>query len=199
MISRFLLIRHAPHAEMNRILTGRSTGISLDAHGRREAARLADRLSHQAIDALFTSPRERARETAEAIAAKHASLHVQVSDALDEVEFGRWAGVSFDALQADPLWRRWNEARSTVRAPGGETMAEVQARALRLIGSLADSSPGSTIALVTHAEVVRAVACHALGLSLDEWHRIEVAPASVSRLSVADGSLRFEASRPGPD
>ena len=59
------------------------------------------------------------------------------------------------------------------------------------IDSLVDALAGATIALVTHAELIRAVACHADGFSLDEWHRIEIAPASVSRLSVIDGSMCF--------
>jgi broad specificity phosphatase PhoE len=197
MTVRFLLVRHAPHAELGRVLTGRDNGVALGASGRREAALLAKRLAHIPIDALLSSPRARTRQTAQAITATQTSLAVQISDALDEVDFGDWSGRSFDELQRDPLWQQWNAARSATRAPGGETMGEVQQRALGLIHSLARAPSGTTIALVTHAEVIRAVACHTLQLSLDAWQQIEIAPASVSTLMLAGGRLRFLGRVPG--
>ena len=98
--------------------------------GRAQAEAVALRLADRGVEAVHTSPLERTRETAEPIAlACGAPLTVEA--ALMEIDFGDWNGRSFDELQDQRLWRDWNEKRDRVRAPGGETMLEVQARLAR--------------------------------------------------------------------
>jgi broad specificity phosphatase PhoE len=134
------------------------------------------------FDLLQTSPRERAVETAEAIAQARAVAPPQAHEALDEVDFGRWAGINFAMLARDPQWRRWNESRGDAVTPEGESMREVTARIVGHMDEVARARPEGTALLVTHAEVIRAALLHHLGLEPGDWARIEVAPASVSRV-----------------
>ena len=105
------LVRHASHDEVGRVLSGRSA-ISINAAGRAEAARAAERLAARSIHTVWTSPRERARQTAAIIAAPH-GLEPTIAEALDEIEFGEWTGRPFAALDADPRWFDWNARRGS--------------------------------------------------------------------------------------
>jgi broad specificity phosphatase PhoE len=110
----------------------------------------------------------------------------QIVEALDEVNFGRWSGQTFEALEGDPLWRRWNTVRSLVRTPGGETMLDVQSRVLNLIEALTSTCDGRRIALVTHADVIKAAVCHILGLPIDAWPKFDIDPASITVVVAGD-------------
>jgi broad specificity phosphatase PhoE len=194
-----LLVRHAAHDDVGAYLAGRAPGVHLGADGRAQARRLAERLKRQRIDAIYCSPRERARETAAAIAALQTALDVRETEALDEIDFGAWSGQSFDALQADTSWRRWNQARSLARTPNGESMLEVQARAVRAVQSAAQMHAGGTVALVSHADVIKMIVCHYLGLPIDAYDRFDIAPGSVSTISLrAYGALLLQLNEPAP-
>jgi probable phosphoglycerate mutase len=178
-----LLIRHAAHAHLDNILSGRTPGIPLSAEGRSQADKLARRLDGSPIDALHTSPVQRARETAEAIAARH-DLTVETARALEELDFGDWAGCAFVELADDPRWGAWNARRETATAPNGESMVQAQLRAWAHVERTALSAPERTIAMVTHCDIIRAVIAKVLELRLDHIHRFDIGPASVSRLAV---------------
>jgi broad specificity phosphatase PhoE len=173
----FFLVRHAAHDA--KILAGRLNGIHLSEAGQAQAKCLASRLSRETVDAIYTSPRERAAETAAAIARACGCGNVTVAGALDEVDFGSWSGHSFEELESDPAWQSWNKARSLCRTPGGESMLDIQRRALSLMAMIAGEGKRSAI-LVTHAEVIRAAALYYLGLPVDSWPRIEISPASIT-------------------
>ncbi len=183
MTTDILLVRHAAHVELGRILSGRRPDVALSDEGLGQASMLADRLKAEPLAAVYSSPRERARYTASAIAERH-ELSVDVEGALDEIDFGEWAGCSFAELEGDPLWRHWNAARSCGRAPGGETMAEATARAAAAIEAVAAVHPDRSVAVVTHCDIIRGVIAHYLGLSSDNVLRFDIAPGSVSRLAV---------------
>lgn len=138
------------------------------------------------LTAIYTSPQDRTRQTAAAIASASAAERPQITEALDEVNFGSWSGQTFEALEGDPLWRRWNTVRSLVRTPGGETMLDVQRRVLELIEKLTNTSDGRRIALVSHADVIKAAVCHILGLPIDAWSRFDIAPASITAVVAGD-------------
>lgn len=175
-----LLARHGTHAEVGRVLSGRSE-IALDARGEQEAAALAQHLAAVPLSAIYTSPRRRTRDTAAAVA--HArGLPVQAAPALDEIDFGRFTGASFAALAADPGWRMWNERRGTARCPGGETMREATARALDLLTAL---EPGVTLC-VTHCDVIRGLVVHWLGLGFERMFQLGCDPGSVTTLALDD-------------
>jgi broad specificity phosphatase PhoE len=185
-----LLIRHAAHVELGRTLSGRRRDVALSAEGLEQAEIVADLLAVEPISAVYSSPRERAYYTARQIAEAH-ELKVEISDSLDEVDFGDWSGRSFDDLEGDPDWSSWNEARGTARPPGGESMAEAVARATAALEAIAAEHPGAGIACVSHCDIIRGVIAHYLGLPLDNLLRFDCDPASVSRIALGSWGARI--------
>lgn len=181
-----VLVRHAAHERLDHVLCGRMPDVRLGPRGHAQAASLAERLARDPLAAIYSSPRERACETAEPIAARF-GLAVMEADGIDEIDCGAWTGLRFDVLQADPRWHRWNSARETGAAPGGETMADVRDRAMRALATWREAHPGGVVAAVSHADVIKAAICGVLGLSLDRHHAFEIAPASRTTLVLWNG------------
>jgi broad specificity phosphatase PhoE len=179
----FALIRHAEHALVGHAIVGRAPGVRLSPGGSRLAERLAERLEGSSIRALYSSPLERARETATAIAGR-LRLEVEAATELNEIEFGAWTNRTLADLRDLEEWRRFNFFRSGSPIPNGETMVEVQGRTLRLIERLRGTHPDQAVALVSHGDVIKATLAHYLGVPLDLSHRIEISPASVSIVRV---------------
>ena len=163
--------------------------MSLSREGLEQAAIVADLLGTEPLSAVYSSPRERAYYTAREIAEPH-GLTVQLDEALDEVDFGQWAGLSFDDLEGDPAWQEWNEVRSRARPPGGESMEEAVGRAAGALTAMAAQHGGAMIAVVSHCDIIRGIVATYLGLSLDNLLRFDVDPASVSRVAVGDWGAR---------
>lgn len=190
MTTTFLLIRHATtDAVVGRCLAGRAPGVHLNQAGRDEVARLVARLAGAAVGAVYSSPLERALETAEPLA-RSLGLEVRALDPLNELDFGRWTGLTFEELERDPLWRRFNSFRSGARAPGGELMIEAQARIVAEVERLRLAHAGETIAVVSHGDPLKAVIAHYTGIPLDLFRRVEISPASVSILEVGEEDAR---------
>ena len=185
MTAQILLVRHAAHTHLGHTLSGRAGNISLSSEGRDEACRLAERLGSEPIDAVQVSPVQRAQETAHELAAPR-NLQTLTTEALHEVDFGDWTGRRFDELESDPAWRHWNAQRAEARAPGGESMAEVQQRVFDHICTVARHRAGQIIVMVTHCDVIRAAIAAILGLSLDRILRFDIDTASVSRILAGD-------------
>ena len=163
--------------------------MALSAAGLTQAEILADLLGTATLAAVYSSPRERAWYTARDIAEPH-GLKPEAVDDLDEVDFGDWSGRPFSELEGDPEWQRWNAARGSARAPGGEAMTEAVARAVAVLAEIARLHAGATAVAVSHCDIIRGVIGHHLGLPLDNILRFDVDPASVSRLSVGDWGAR---------
>jgi broad specificity phosphatase PhoE len=178
-MTTFALIRHAAHGLLGDTIIGRTPGIAISPHGLQEAEQVAARLAASRIGAVYSSPLERARRTAEVIAARLA-LEVQMADELNELDFGDWTDRKLSDLHAFEEWRRFNRFRSGSRIPNGEAMIEVQCRVLRLIERLCTLHPAQMVALVSHGDVIKATLAHYLGVPLDLFQRIEISPASVS-------------------
>lgn len=183
-MTMFYLIRHAAHEGLGKCLTGRAPGASLGETGRAQARRLGEKLKSERLIRVQASPRERASETAALIAQACGLTPVETSAALDEVDFGSWSGKDFKTLSRDPAWQRWNERRATACTPAGESMLDVQSRVVAHMVGLASEIPGESAVLITHAEVIRAALLHGLGLSLDDWSKFEIAPASISKIAM---------------
>lgn len=177
------LVRHATCDPVGHRLVGRIPGISLNAEGRAQAGHLAERFAGHEIAAVYTSPVDRARETANAISARVNVEPLELSG-LNEIDFGRWTGRSFEELQPLPEWQRFNQQRSTVRIPGGELMLEAQVRGVATMEDLRSRHPDETVIAVSHADMIKAILAHYAGTSIDYLPRIEIAPASVSILSL---------------
>jgi broad specificity phosphatase PhoE len=180
------LVRHAAHDRVGSTLCGRMPGVTLGDHGRRQAAALAGRMERESITAVYSSPLERARETAAPIAAR-LGLVPRIAEGAVEIDFGAWTGRGFASLDGDPSWERWNAARATARTPGGESMTEAQSRAVNAMVRLHRDHPEERVVVVSHCDVIKAVLAHYLAISLDGLQRFDVAPASVSTLAVWDG------------
>ncbi|GGE37198.1 phosphoglycerate mutase [Agaricicola taiwanensis] len=180
MTITFFLIRHAAHDNVGGYLAGRSSGVRLGEAGLAQAARLGARMTRECFDAIYASPRERTQETAFAIASASGGMAVEITEALDEVDFGTWSGNSFETLNSDPLWRQWNTIRSLTRTPGGENMLDVQRRVLSLMEELAVRHDEGAIVLVSHADVIKTAVSHVLGMPIDAWPRFDISPASIT-------------------
>jgi probable phosphoglycerate mutase len=182
-MTTFALIRHASHALLGHSIVGRLPGVQLSAQGVREAEALAGRLEGWPIQVLYSSPLERARATAAAIADR-LRLQVQVANELNEIDYGAWTNRTLADLHAKPEWRLFNLFRSGNRIPGGESILEVQERVLRLIERLCAAHPEQTVALVSHGDAIKATLAYFLGVPLDLFGRIELSPASLSVVRV---------------
>jgi probable phosphoglycerate mutase len=184
-VTTFLLVRHGLHLFGGERIAGRLPGVHLSPAGQEEVAGLVARLAGVPIDAVLSSPMERTMETAAALAEAR-GRRVEPCDDLLEIDFGEWTGAAIDDLGPDERWTRWNRYRSGHRAPGGESMLEVQHRALGLLQRLVLERPDGCVALVTHADVIKAVLAQLLGAPLDLFLRIEISPASVSVVHIGE-------------
>jgi broad specificity phosphatase PhoE len=185
----FHLLRHGEHVLRGRVLAGRTPGVGLSARGRLEIAAVADRLADEKIEALYASPLQRTRETAEILAARF-DLPIEYRDDLLELDFGEWTGLTFDAVRADERWRLWTTCRSIASVPGGESMREVQARVVRALFELRQAHRNGTVLIVSHGDVIRALLLFALGMPLDFYSRIEVGIASLNTIHIDNSEIR---------
>lgn len=182
-MGRVLLVRHAPTPETGKVLTGRLPGVSLDEGGRDIARRMAERLDGVALRAVYSSPVERTWETALAITEPR-KLQPIPEDGVIEVDYGSWSGRSLKSLYPLKAWRTVLTNPSRMTFPGGESLADAQRRAVAAVDRIAAAHHRSTVAIVTHADIIKAVAAHHLGTPLDLFQRIGVAPASVTVIDI---------------
>ncbi len=185
-MTTFLLIRHASLDLLGRALAGRAPDVHLNAHGKMEAERLAERLAAMPIRAIYTSPLERAQETAWPLASR-LMLEARAEPGLTEIDFGDWTSRTFAELDARPDWQEWNAARGRAESPGGETMSAVQQRIVGTLAWLGEGNREATVAVVSHGDVIKAALMHYLGIPLDNVQRFEISPASVSVVALHPG------------
>ncbi len=190
MTTTFHLVRHGSHDRLDRTLCGRMDGVRLGEAGHAEVRGAAEHLQHEPLAAVVSSPLERCRQTATAVAHLH-SVDVDVDPAFVELDFGDWTGLSFDELEQDPRFEPWNSRRSLNRPPNGESLGEAQMRAVRGLESLMKRFPDQTVAVVSHSDIIKALAAHILGLNLDFYHRFDVDPASITTLVLGDWGAKL--------
>ena len=118
----FHFLRHGEHGLLGKVLAGRMPGVGMTERGRAEIASQAERLASEKIAAIYASPLQRTRESAEIVAAR-LGLPIEFRDDLLELDFGEWTGATFDAIRADPRWQAWSTQRSLAAIPGGVTNA----------------------------------------------------------------------------
>lgn len=180
------LVRHAAHDRLGRVLCGRMPDVTLGARGRAEAEALARHFSGVPVAAVLSSPLARTRETAAPIAAA-VGAPVRTSEGLNEIDFGDWTGRRFDELASDPRWHDWNRARADGCPPGGEPMRAAQRRALAAVDGLRETVRDGVVVAISHADIIKAIVCGVLGLSLDRHDAFEIEPASVTTLVLWQG------------
>jgi probable phosphoglycerate mutase len=187
------LIRHGENDSLSKqIMPGRLPGIHLNAKGQAQAEALAAALKHEVrFAAVYSSPLERALETAAPLAAAQ-GLQVQPRPDLIETDVGEWAGRSLKRLRRTKAWRQLQEQPARFRFPGGESMLEQQARLVAEVEQLVGRHKArEAIACVGHADPIKLLVAHYLGMALDRFQRLVIAPASVSVLQFEPASVRL--------
>src|SRR5260221_158608 len=134
------LLRHGEHGLLGRVLAGRMPGVGMTERGRAEIAAVAERLAKEKVAAIYASPLQRTRESAE-IVAERLRLPIAFRDDLIELDFGEWTGATFDSIRADPRWQAWSKQRSPSHIPGGDSLRAVQQRAAVAAGAAAELRP----------------------------------------------------------
>jgi probable phosphoglycerate mutase len=180
-----------------RVLAGRTPGIGLTERGRSEIAAVAERLAGQNIAAIYSSPLQRTRESAEIVAAR-LGLPIEFHDDLIELDFGDWTGSTFDQIRADPRWEAWRTQRSLASIPGGESMRQVQRRIVEALLGIGERHKQASVVAVSHGDVIRAALVFALGMPLDFYGRIEVAQGSLSTIRIDPDGVRVLAMNDRP-
>jgi len=177
-----LLIRHGENEwTSSNKLAGRTPNIHLNEYGRQQAEALGQRLAEVKLDAIYASPLERTVETAKAIA-RHHSVDIQTHEGLLEVDYGEWTGEKIKKLSKDPRWPIVQFYPSGAGFPGGETMYGMQTRFVQEINQLVVKHPGQTIAVVGHADLIKAAVAHYLGMHFDLFQRIVISTTSITTL-----------------
>lgn len=179
-MTTLLLIRHASndYLKENRF-AGWIPGVHLNAQGQREADALARRLQHISIHALYASPLERARDTANAVAmCQH--LDVNIVPALGDTRVGDWEGKLIKEVDQTETWKQIQSKPVGVKIGGGESIDEVQARMIAAIDQIVAKHPQQIVAVFSHADPIKSVVAHYLKMDLNEFQRIIIDPASVT-------------------
>jgi len=164
---------------------GWAPGWRLNETGRRQVAKLAERLRALPIQAIYTSPLERAVETAETIGKPH-GLAPQPDPDFGEFHAGDFEGVAIAELDQRDDWRRFNTFRSGTRVSGGEIAIETQARVIRKMQEITVKHRDQTVAIVSHGDPLRCAVAYFMGIPLDMLLRFELHPASLSVIEWGD-------------
>jgi probable phosphomutase (TIGR03848 family) len=181
------------HAENDHVATGKLAGwlpdVHLNARGQVQAAALPGLFSSIRLKAIYSSPLERAVETAQPLA-RSQKLSLETRAGIGEIQYGSWQGRSLKALRKRKLWPVVQFSPSLARFPGGESFTEAQARIVNEIETLRTKHSGekTSIACVSHADAIKLAIAHYLGLPLDLFQRLTIEPASVSILRINHGA-----------
>jgi len=188
-VATVILLRHGrTTANTGGVLAGWTPGVALDETGGQQARAVAERLAKVPLAAVVSSPLERCRQTAEAVAAGR-DLEVRTDERLGEARYGEWTGRPLKELVKDPLWKVVQQHPSAAVFPGpeGEGLAQTQARAVAAVRAWnAELGKDAVWLACSHGDVIKAVLADALGMHLDSFQRIVVDPASISVVSYTD-------------
>lgn len=206
-MTRLLLIRHGMNDWVHGKLAGWTPGVHLNNEGQQQVQALSERLCTLPIVAIYSSPLERAVETAEAIAHPR-NLSVRLVEELGEVRYGDWTGQAIQDLAQQERWMGVQFYPSGTRFPNGETLGEVQMRAITALDRLRDRHPTEMIVAVAHADLIKLVIAYYIGMHIDLFQRLVIHTASVTALSfermgprllVLNDTGSLEQLRPPPD
>ena len=197
-LTTLLLVRHGNTSTTGKLLPGRAPGLHLAESGMRQAERAGERIAElKRVDAIYTSPLERARETAAPIA-KATGLKPRVARGLLECDFGDWTGAELKKLMKLPEWRTVQRAPSTFRFPNGESFIEMQVRIVTTLDRVRARHQGGTVVCVSHADPIKAAMAFALGTHLDLFQRIIISTCSISAIGFAgDGPMALTVNSTG--
>ena len=182
----FLLVRHGENDWVKKHrLAGWLPGVHLNETGRKQAQEAGIRLASLPVQAVYSSPVIRCVETAEYIAPQF-DLPIILNEEFGETRYGKWEGKKIKKLARKPSWQIVQFYPSRMRFPKGEALREVQFRAVQALEKLAAKHESETVVVVSHADVIKLVVAHYIGVHIDLFQRIAVSPASVSVLHLSD-------------
>ena len=189
-MTTILLVRHGENDWVKKHrLAGWIEGIHLNENGRQQAAAAAERLAGLPIKAIYSSPVLRCRETADFIAQSQ-NLPINLLDAIGEVRYGKWEGKKIKRLAKKKEWFTVQFFPSRMQFPGGDTLRGVQTRGVDALETLAQSHDDKDmIVVVSHADLIKLVLAHYLGVHIDLFQRIVVSPASISMLHLLENGV----------
>ena len=215
-MATLILLRHGrTSANATGTLAGRTPGVHLDDVGRTQAERAAERLTVVPLAELVSSPLERCKETARAVARlQRTKPRVHTDKALTECDYGEWQGRPLKELAKLALWKTVQTNPSAATFPGGESLPQMQARAVDAVrrrdAAVTAAHGAEAVWLaVSHGDVIKSVIADALGMHLDLFQRIQVDPSSISVIrytearpyvlasNTHEGDLSWLAPKPG--
>jgi probable phosphoglycerate mutase len=183
-----LLIRHGENDFVKTgKLAGHTAGVHLNERGQKQAQVLGEALMQVPIKAIYSSPLERAMETAEPIATSH-KLEVLQEPRLMDADVGKWTGKSLKILRNTNAWKVVQQSPSRFQFPDGESFMDLQTRIVNALEELIKkhNKPKDIIAVVFHADPIKLAISHFLGLPLDHFQRLSCDTGSVSALYVGE-------------
>lgn len=178
-MTTLLLIRHGENDFVGKRLAGRLPGVHLNERGQQQAQVLAQALARAPLKAIYSSPLERARETAAPLA-QVLGLEVIIEPGLNEIDVGQWQGRYIRQLRRLKAWKAVQTQPSAFRFPQGETFAEAQIRAVDALQRIAERHPEEAVACFSHADVIRLVTAYFLNMPLDSFQRLGADTASIT-------------------
>jgi probable phosphomutase (TIGR03848 family) len=189
--TRVLLIRHGTNDYVkNGLLAARTVGVHLNEEGRAQAEALAQRLADTQITAIYMSPLERTRETAAPLGGC-LGLEPQILLEVLESDCGEWTGQKLEDLRKLDNWRQVQAHPSAFRFPGGESFLDIQTRMVGALTRLSTEHAEQTIAIVTHSDPIKVAVAYYMGMALDLFQRLDIAPASITELDFSPMQTRL--------
>lgn len=184
----FLLVRHAENDYVKKgRLAGRLPGVHLNKNGREQAQAVAEKLATAPVKAIYSSPLERALETAEPIA-RALNQEVVQRPGLIEVDFGEWQDQKLKGLSRQKLWKIVQGAPSRMQFPGGESFSDAQHRICQELEMLVRQHESKDLVVcVTHSDAIKLAVAYFIGMPLDTFQRLHIAPASITALLLGEG------------
>jgi probable phosphomutase (TIGR03848 family) len=190
-MTTLFLIRHATNDSIkDGILAGWLPGVHINDEGCKQAEHMAARMANIMLDAIYSSPLERAVETAEYLA-KPRGLEIQRREGLGEIRVGAWENQKIADLSKTDEWRMYQLYPSGARPPGGESGRELQMRAVGEVESICAAHTDGNVAVVSHADTIGVIVAHYAGMPLDLFGRLVVSPASVTVLWIGPHGPRL--------
>jgi probable phosphomutase (TIGR03848 family) len=192
-MARIVLLRHA-HSVANEknLLAGRTAGISLSKTGKEQAKDLIARLGNIQFDEVAISPLQRCRETIDPwLDTAGAKSRLVVDDSISEVDYGNWSGKTLASLRRKAQWKVVQDFPSQMTFPEGESLLEMQGRALSGFYRLNAVKGKGPRLLVSHGDVIKSIVAHCLGMHLDHFQRLVIEPASLTIIDTDSGTSRL--------
>lgn len=187
-----ILARHGETDVIGKKLTGRITGIHLNTNGRKQAGMIAETLAGTTIHALFSSPLERARETAGPLS-EACGIPVSPHNGLTEINFGAWQGRPYKQLEKLKLWETVQNTPSKVTFPAGESFITAQQRMVVTLDEIFSVMGEKDMAVCfSHCDPIRLALAYYLNMALDDFQRLTVDPGSLSIIQLVNGKPRLE-------